>query len=165
MNMAKICQFTVSYTSPFFIIIQPQSKLKDYATSKKDMKRGLEIVPEENYRIKGEDKYDSSAGFGQKGAHLSKDLPSSSPMSDSSLSSLSDDFDDKMQFRESSQTLYAKAGDTKVDLHDFIIKKVIGRGSFGKVFLVQKKDSLEVYAMKSLRKDVIIEYRGGSGRC
>ena len=36
--------------------------------------------------------------------------------------------------------------------------KVIGRGSFGKVFLVQKKNTGEVYAMKSLRKDVILEY-------
>ena len=53
---------------------------------------------------------------------------------------------------------YAKKGDTDVSLADFTIKKVIGRGSFGKVFLVQKKDSGEVFAMKSLRKDVIIEY-------
>ena len=45
-----------------------------------------------------------------------------------------------------------------VSLSDFVIKKVIGRGSFGKVFLVQKKGSSEVFAMKSLRKDVIIEY-------
>lgn len=41
---------------------------------------------------------------------------------------------------------------------DFTIKKVIGRGSFGKVFLVEKKNTNEVYAMKSLRKDVIIDY-------
>jgi serine/threonine protein kinase len=45
-----------------------------------------------------------------------------------------------------------------VSLNDFEIKKVIGRGSFGKVFLVQKIGDNEVYAMKSLRKDVIIEY-------
>ena len=47
---------------------------------------------------------------------------------------------------------------TKCDLKDFIIKSVIGRGSFGKVFLVQKKDTKAVYAMKSLRKDVVIDY-------
>ena len=39
-----------------------------------------------------------------------------------------------------------------------MILKVIGRGSFGKVFLVEKKDSKQVFAMKSLRKDVIIDY-------
>jgi serum/glucocorticoid-regulated kinase 2 len=61
-------------------------------------------------------------------------------------------------FREASQTLYARKGDKQVGLSDFVIKKVIGRGSFGKVFLVEKKGSKEVYAMKSLRKDVIIDY-------
>jgi serine/threonine protein kinase len=45
-----------------------------------------------------------------------------------------------------------------VSLNDFQIKKVIGRGSFGKVFLVQKKSDGLVYAMKSLRKDVILDY-------
>ena len=39
-----------------------------------------------------------------------------------------------------------------------MIKSVIGRGSFGKVFLVQKRGTNNAYAMKSLRKDVIIEY-------
>ena len=46
----------------------------------------------------------------------------------------------------------------KVDLKDFSIKSVIGRGSFGKVFLVQKINDKQVYAMKSLRKDVILKY-------
>jgi serine/threonine protein kinase len=45
-----------------------------------------------------------------------------------------------------------------VTLQDFLIRKVIGRGSFGKVFLVEKKDTKEVFAMKSLRKDVILDY-------
>ena len=36
--------------------------------------------------------------------------------------------------------------------------KVMGRGGFGKVFLVQKKSDKAVYAMKSLRKDVILDY-------
>lgn len=38
-------------------LCQPHAKLKDYATSKKDMKKGVEIVPEENYRLRNEDLY------------------------------------------------------------------------------------------------------------
>lgn len=41
---------------------------------------------------------------------------------------------------------------------DFEAKTVIGKGSFGKVLLVQQKGTGNVYAMKSLRKDVILEY-------
>ncbi|KAJ0408871.1 hypothetical protein ATCC90586_007969 [Pythium insidiosum] len=45
----------------------------------------------------------------------------------------------------------------KVSLDDFIMIKVIGKGSFGKVLLVKKKDSGLVYAMKVLRKENIIK--------
>jgi hypothetical protein len=34
-------------------------KLGDYETSKKDMKKGVEIVPEENYRIRSEDIFEA----------------------------------------------------------------------------------------------------------
>jgi serine/threonine protein kinase len=54
--------------------------------------------------------------------------------------------------------MFQRVPDKKVDLKDFTIKSVIGRGSFGKVFLVQKNDDKAVYAMKSLRKDVILDY-------
>lgn len=43
-------------------------------------------------------------------------------------------------------------------MEDFKIKSKIGVGSFGKVYLVENKFTLEVYAMKSIRKDKIIEY-------
>ncbi|CAD8139416.1 unnamed protein product [Paramecium octaurelia] len=42
-----------------------------------------------------------------------------------------------------------------VCLEDFIFTKVVGRGSFGKVMLVQHKMTKRYYAMKILRKDVI----------
>jgi len=45
----------------------------------------------------------------------------------------------------------------KVTIDDFNILKVIGRGAFGKVMLVEKKDTKKMYALKSLRKNVIIE--------
>jgi serine/threonine protein kinase len=45
---------------------------------------------------------------------------------------------------------------SKVSNEDFINVKVIGRGSFGKVYLVRKRDSGEAFAMKILRKDELI---------
>jgi len=42
-------------------------------------------------------------------------------------------------------------------LEDFEILKVIDKGSFGKVFLVRNKHSNQLYAMKRIRKDILIE--------
>ena len=44
----------------------------------------------------------------------------------------------------------------KISKNDFQILKVVGRGSFGKVYLVKKKDKLDVpLALKVLSKDVV----------
>ena len=40
----------------------------------------------------------------------------------------------------------------EIGIESFRILKVIGRGSFGKVYLVQKKDTKQYYAMKALKK-------------
>ncbi len=45
----------------------------------------------------------------------------------------------------------------EVGIQDFKILKVLGRGSFGKVCLVQHLASHEIYAMKSLKKDILID--------
>jgi len=44
----------------------------------------------------------------------------------------------------------------QIGMDHFDIVKVIGRGSFGKVYLVRKKDDGKVFAMKTLKKDMII---------
>jgi serum/glucocorticoid-regulated kinase 2 len=44
----------------------------------------------------------------------------------------------------------------KVRLEDFDLLKVLGRGSFGKVMLVQKKTDKKIFAMKILKKRAII---------
>ena len=57
-----------------------------------------------------------------------------------------------------SGTIFSKHQTIKhVSLEDFQIMKVIGRGSFGKVCLVQYKKTKELYAMKSLKKDVLLD--------
>lgn len=53
---------------------------------------------------------------------------------------------------------------TRLGLDDFVTVKVIGKGAFGEVRLVQKLDSGKIYAMKTLRKadmfkkDQVIEH-------
>ncbi len=41
----------------------------------------------------------------------------------------------------------------KISKDDFHLIKVIGRGTFGKVFMVRKKDTNVIYAMKVLKKE------------
>jgi len=43
----------------------------------------------------------------------------------------------------------------KISLNDFELIKVIGRGSFGKVYLVKRNGTESYYAMKKLRKEVV----------
>ena len=44
-----------------------------------------------------------------------------------------------------------------MSIDDYDLLKVIGKGSFGKVMQVRKKDSSRVYAMKILKKSHIVE--------
>ena len=44
----------------------------------------------------------------------------------------------------------------KVTKDDFELLTVIGKGSFGKVMQVKKKDTGQIFAMKVLRKEAII---------
>lgn len=54
-----------------------------------------------------------------------------------------------------SQRKSSAAQPAPIALEDFQIERVLGKGAFGKVFLVTKKDNGQVYAMKALRKEMI----------
>ncbi|CAL0328353.1 unnamed protein product [Lupinus luteus] len=45
----------------------------------------------------------------------------------------------------------------KVSIEDFDILKVVGQGAFAKVYQVRKKGTSQIYAMKVMRKDKIME--------
>ncbi|CAH9101201.1 unnamed protein product [Cuscuta epithymum] len=47
--------------------------------------------------------------------------------------------------------------DQTIGLEDFEVMKLVGQGAFGKVFQVKKKGTSEIYAMKVMRKDKIME--------
>jgi len=56
------------------------------------------------------------------------------------------------------QSTTAYRDDVKsIDIKAFYLLKVIGRGSFGKVLQVQKKDTRKIYAMKILKKSQILK--------
>ncbi|KAJ3576193.1 hypothetical protein NP233_g586 [Leucocoprinus birnbaumii] len=57
--------------------------------------------------------------------------------------------------RKESQHL--RLGRTRLRVHDFSTVKVIGKGAFGEVRLVQKTDTGKIYAMKVLKKDEMLK--------
>lgn len=65
---------------------------------------------------------------------------------------------EKDDARKKTRTLWTRDKGKDVTLEDFTILKVLGRGAFGKVMLVEKKESNgEWFAMKTIRKEDIIE--------
>jgi novel protein kinase C delta type len=60
-----------------------------------------------------------------------------------------DEEDDYIDLRE--------CNSKRISLDKFNIVKLIGKGSFGKVFLVTHKTTNEYYAMKALKKDIVLQ--------
>jgi serine/threonine protein kinase len=59
---------------------------------------------------------------------------------------------------ESGKLLFSREPDEEnIRLSDFEILNMIGKGSISNVFLIKKKSNGEPYAMKSIRKDLVIE--------
>lgn len=68
------------------------------------------------------------------------------------------DFDAMMDAQKdrSCSCLYRRDTMITATLEDFDVIKCIGRGTFGKVFLVKCKSNDKLYAMKVIRKDIVI---------
>lgn len=60
--------------------------------------------------------------------------------------------------RESVLIRSRKDSHKNVSLEDFELQLQLGRGTFGKVYLAELKKTKVLYAIKVIRKDVLIEY-------
>lgn len=65
--------------------------------------------------------------------------------------------DEKRMQHAQKETEFLRLKRSRLGVEDFEALKVIGRGAFGEVRLVQKKDTGHVYAMKVLRKADMLE--------
>jgi len=105
--------------------------LKDYQTTKEDFKKGYIKRPCDDELVFDEEFKGFSAYDENYGT-------------------------ESLQRKRQGSTIYSHEGE-KVCKDDFEIKKILGVGSFGKVFLVRKVNSGTYYAMKALKKSEIIE--------
>lgn len=69
------------------------------------------------------------------------------------------DFEEALQSTEDrGSCVYRRSTVTEVTWNDFELISIIGRGTFGKVYLVKNKRDSIYYAMKCIRKDVVIQH-------
>lgn len=62
-----------------------------------------------------------------------------------------------VETQQSAAVTRAAGGNKRLGPNDFELLRVVGQGAFGKVFQVRKRDTGEVFAMKVMRKDRIME--------
>ena len=128
----KICEVSEKY-------------LRNYVTGKKDKKKDCNFTRmDTNYLI-------NTNSFIKENIRKEKNLRLLSK------DNLSDSDEDNPE-KDKAQILFCKLnGITEIKLEDFQIVKVLGRGAFGKVYLVQYKPTKEYYSMKCLKKEFLID--------
>lgn len=114
--------------------------MAEFTTSKKDLKKGVSRIPLELARIKDEGDGLGSASIKEADTedfdHQMDERTSSYHQNSIPNFEIDKECSEILQGREKSSTLYSKRRDQETTLDDFTVKKVIGQGSFGKVYMV-----------------------------
>jgi len=142
-----------------------KGSLKEATTTEKDAKYKISRVPKDEMRLLDQEVYgpkyqhedSKSSDSTEDGTFGDKMKAVESRNNEMSLEDTDDDGDADFDTRNSVCVFAHKEEEEKVSLKDFEIKGVIGRGTFGKVFLVRLRTTDVLYAIKSLRKDVLVE--------
>jgi serum/glucocorticoid-regulated kinase 2 len=119
-------------SKPLGFFLTEKANLREFTTTEDDMKKKVQRMPKETPKQMNETEL--ATYFGEK---VKK----------------------RQELSAQTQAVFSKPNSalSKVTLEDFELIKVLGRGAFGKVMLVEKKDTKLVYALKSMRKEDIIE--------
>ena len=140
-----IAKFYQEQTNSTLLICEvPDKTLKNYVTGKKEKKKdGSSSKMDENYII-------NTNSFIKENIHLEKKLRLL-------LKDNISDSDEENTQKVKTQIIFNKIeGIIDFELEDFQIMKILGRGAFGKVYLIQYKYNKQYYAMKSIRKKFLI---------
>jgi len=116
---------------PLAFYFKDDVNLIDYTTTEDDKKKGVLRMPKDEAKLLDEE---------------------------SLRRRLEDNRRKKEALKSNTETVFTKnGGGSKFTLDDFEILKVLGRGAFGKVMLVEKKDNKQLYALKAMHKEHIID--------
>ena len=134
--ISQICKLYQNNTKKNLKLCEVDNNLKQYITSKKDKKQS-----------KSTTKMDAKLLIDTK-----KFIQDHSKVNSKQLEK------EKIAKKRRVGTIFSAHQNIKnVGVNDFKIINVIGRGSYGKVCLVQFKKTNKLYAMKSLKKDVLLD--------
>ena len=134
--ISKICKLYQNNTKKILKLCEVDKNMKQYITSKKDKKQS-----------KSATKMDTKLLIDTK-----KFIQDHSKVNAKQLEK------EKISKKRKVGTIFSTHQTIKhVAVNDFKLIKVIGRGSYGKVCLVQFKKTNDLYAMKSLKKDVLLD--------
>jgi len=143
-----------------------KGSLKEVTTTEKDAKYNISRLPGDELRTMEEEVYGTD--YQKDDSLFDVDDSDASPFDrkmkqaegrnqDFNIEDTDDDTEQDFETRNSILVFSHKQEEEKVTLGDFEVMGVIGRGTFGKVFLAKLKTTNVLYAIKSLRKDVLVE--------
>ena len=146
--------------------------LRTYTTTEKDWKSGRTNFPPQNLRAPEEDIFqgtastettedDSNTFENEQSLAAASGVRAAQIKGGQNLSaeeSGEDELDTqtKESMANGGQSVFARDGKPPANLQDFEIVKMIGKGTFGKVFLVKQKTTEALFAMKCIRKDIVL---------
>jgi len=186
LNILQLRYANIDHINTFKIYVVSDS-LKKYTTSLKDRKYGITKLPHKSCRAKDKeiagseelkeesdkseseteecpdnvtealDESDHTNNFQEGDMELENSRTSIKDLHQDALNTAYEFDPDDLVRRESIMIFSSVITPKPLTLEDFEILSVLGKGTFGKVYLTKQKSTEKLYAIKSMRKDVLIE--------